>query len=52
MLEKKIYKFANKKLYDELKDDVGKVNLRSDLTTSLLLKKKLIVRLFFQIEKI
>ena len=52
MILKKIYKFANKKLYDELKDDVGKLKFKNDLTTSLLLKKKLIVRLFFQIEKI
>ena len=35
------YKFANHKLSEELKDDVGKISLNNDLTTSALFSKKL-----------
>lgn len=41
MLKKEIYNFANYKLSAELKDDVGKVCLKNDLTTSVLLNKRL-----------
>ena len=47
----KINKFANAKLESELKDDVGKIDLKNDLTTAVTFKKNLIVKLKFLIEK-
>ena len=41
MPKNETYKFANHKLSEELKDDVGKISLNNDLTTSALFSKKL-----------
>ena len=41
MRKQKIYNFANYKLSSELKCDVGKISLNSDLTTASLFKEKL-----------
>ena len=41
MRKQKIYNFANYKLSSELKCDVGKISLYSDLTTASLFKEKL-----------
>ena len=36
MLKKEIYKLANHKLLEELRVDVGKIQLKNDLTSSAL----------------
>ena len=41
MRKQEIYNFANFKLSSELKCDVGKISLNSDLTTASFLKKKI-----------
>ena len=41
MRKQEIYNFANYKLSSELKCDVGKISLNSDLTTASLFKEKL-----------
>ena len=40
MRKQEIYNFANYKLSSELKCDVGKISLNSDLTTASLFKEK------------
>ena len=52
MPKNETYKFANHKLSEELKDDVGKISLNNDLTTSYYLVKNWVVKLLFLIEKI
>ena len=52
MRKQEIYNFANYKLSSELKCDVGKISLNSDLTTKSFLRKNQIVKQFFQTERI